>query len=87
MQKQNMKTERKQDFIQLTKPETVQTNRRILTKAERYRLRDGVPTIFEMGVAKSILSRLATPNGVMEMSQPENIGVLRWAFNVVANYE
>jgi hypothetical protein len=73
----------KRNVIQLTKPETVQTNRRILTRAERYRLRDGVPTIFEMGVAKSILSRLETPDGLMELSQPENLDLLRWAHGIV----
>jgi hypothetical protein len=76
---------KRQDVIQLTVPEAVQTNRRILTRAERYRLRGGVPTIFEMSVAKSILSRLETPSGVMELSQPENIDALRWAHSVV-NY-
>jgi len=78
-----MKTQRQQDFIQLTKPETVQTNRRILTRSERYRLRSGVPTISEMAVAQSILSRLETPNGVMELSQPENLDLLRWAHEIV----
>jgi hypothetical protein len=76
---------KQQDVIQLTVPETVRSNRRILTKSERYRTRGGVPTIFEMSVAKSILSRLETPSGVMEMSQLENIDALRWAHSVV-NY-
>jgi hypothetical protein len=78
---------KQQNVIQLTMPESVQTNRRILTRAERYRTRGGVPTIFEMSVAKSILARLETPSGIMQMSQPENIGLLHWAHNVVANYE
>jgi hypothetical protein len=74
------------NIIRPTVPETVRTNRRLLTKSKRYRTRGGVPTIFEMSLAKSILSQLETPNGVMELSQPENIDALRWAHSVV-NYK
>jgi hypothetical protein len=77
-----MKTERQQDFIQLTVPETVRTNQR-QTRTERYRTRCGVPTVREMSLATKILSRLQTADGIMELSQ--NIGLVRWAHEIV-NY-
>jgi hypothetical protein len=80
-----MKTERQQDFIQLTVPMTVRTNRR-LTRAERYRTRHGLPTVRDMSLATKILSRLETVYGIMELSQPENVELLKWAHGIV-NYQ
>jgi hypothetical protein len=79
-----METERQQDFIQLTVPETVRTNQR-QTRAERYRTRHGLPSVRDMSLATKILSRLETADGIMELSQPENIELLKWAHSTV-NY-
>lgn len=74
----------KQDYIQLTVPETVRTNQR-QNKTERYRTRSGVPTVRDMTLATKILNRLETADGIMELSQPENIELLKWAHGIV-NY-
>jgi hypothetical protein len=74
----------KQDYIQLTVPETIRTNQR-QSKAECHRTRGGVPTVRDMTLATKILSRLETADGIMELSQPENIELLKWAHGIV-NY-
>ncbi len=81
-----MKTTQDENYISLTIPETVIRTNQKQTRAERYRTRCGVPTVRDMSLATKILSRLETADGIMELSQPDNIELLKWAHSIV-NYQ
>jgi hypothetical protein len=84
-----MKTKRKEErdgYMSLTIPASVVRTNRRQSKTERYRTRSGLPTLSDIATATQVLSRLQTTNGVMELSKPENLDLLRWAHSTV-NYK
>jgi hypothetical protein len=81
-----MRTTQDENYISLTVPESVIRTNQKQTKTERFRNRKGLPTLRDISDATAILNRMQTADGLMELSRPENIDLLRWAHNVV-NYE
>lgn len=82
-----MKTKRKEErdgYMSLTVPQSVIGTNRRQSKAERFRTRAGMPSLRDIADATEVLKRLETTDGT-ELSQPENLDLLRWAHETV-NY-